>query len=200
MVCRVKVPGPAGISTRKRVDRTDVNAILARLKGGEVAARAQFFDIVYGELRSMARCVLAGNSDLLGATSLVHEVYLKLFRSEAHEWVDRSHFLATAARAMRQVVVDRVRFIESDKRTGNHVPLDERHHPLGVSASNLLALDEALQRLEALDPELVQVVEMRFFAGYGIADAARILDVSSRTVVRRWEIARAWLARELTDA
>ena len=181
------------------MDRTDVNAILARLKGGEVAAKAQFFDIVYGELRSMARSVLAANSGLLGATSLVHEVYLKMFRSDEHEWVDRSHFLATAARAMRQVIVDRVRFLTSAKRTGNHVALVESNHPLGVSGSNLLALDEALQRLEALDPELVQVVEMRFFAGYGIADAARILDVSPRTVVRRWEIARAWLARELAD-
>jgi len=182
------------------VDRTDVNAILARLKDGEVTAKAQLFDIVYGELRSMARCVLAGNSGLLGATSLVHEVYLKLFRDDAHDWTDRSHFLATSARAMRQVVVDRVRFVESDKRAGNHVSLSESNQPLGVSGSNLLALDEALRRLEALDPELVHVVEMRFFAGYGIADAARILDVSPRTVVRRWEIARAWLARELADA
>ena len=181
------------------MDRTDVNAILARLKRGEVAAKAQFFDIVYGELRSMARAVLVANSGLLGATSLVHEVYLKLFRSDAHDWVDRSHFLATAARAMRQVVVDRVRFWESEKRSGNHVPLDEANHPLRVSGSNLLALDEALQRLEALDPELVEIVEMRFFAGYATADAARILDVSLRTVVRRWEIARSWLARELAD-
>ena len=182
------------------MDRTDVNAILARLKGGEVGAKALLFDVVYGELRSMARHVLAGSCGLLGATSLVHEVYLKLFRSDEHEWSDRSHFLATAARAMRQVVVDRVRFLESDKRTGSHIPLDEANHPLGVSGPNLLALDEALKRLEALDPELVLVVEMRFFAGYAIADAARILDVSPRTVVRRWEIARAWLARELTDA
>ncbi|HEX6811172.1 MAG TPA: ECF-type sigma factor [Planctomycetota bacterium] len=193
----VEAPGPEEHRTRKCVEGMDVDALLERLKRGEFAAREQLLDVVYEELRRIARRVLAGNSNLLGTTSLVHEVYLKLFRREGCDWATRAHFLATAARAMRQVVVDRFR--HEVRHIDHLVPLEEGATPLRVKGENVLALDEALRRLAGRDPQLVRVIEMRFFAGYSIADTARILDVSPRTVVRQWEIGRAWLVRELTN-
>jgi RNA polymerase sigma factor (TIGR02999 family) len=197
MAQRVEAPCFTHHCTRKRVEEIDVDALLERLKGGEPAAREQLFDVVYGELRTIARRALGGNSNLLGTTSLVHEVYLKLFRREGCDWATRAHFLATAARAMRQVVVDRYR--HEARHMDKLVPLQDAADPLGMKGADVLALDEALQRLASCDPQLVQLIEMRFFAGYSIADTARILDVSPRTVVRQWEIGRAWLLRELTN-
>lgn len=181
------------------MDERHLETLFARLRAGDDAAPEELLHAVYAQLKAMARRQLRSQHDSLNTTGLVNEVYLKLFRNGAGDWTHRAHFLATAAKAMRQVIVDHVRHRTAKKRTGPRVPLDDVIDGHEARGANLLALDEALQRLGERDPQLVQVIEMRFFAGYTIADTARILGVSPRTVDRAWETARAWLEKELGD-
>ncbi len=180
------------------LDEHHLQDLFARLRAGDAQAPDELLDVVYGQLKAMARRHLGNPTDSLNATSLVHEVYLKLFRDGRGDWAHRAHFLATAARAMRQVIVDRARHRQAKKRSGPRVPLDDLIDGHETRGADLVALDDAVRRLGERDPELVQVIEMRFFAGYSIADTARILNRSPRTIVRAWEVARAWLEKELT--
>jgi RNA polymerase sigma factor (TIGR02999 family) len=153
---------------------------------------------VYPELRRVAhRQLRRGRSDgqLLNTTGLVHEAYLKLVDQTRIGARDRDHFLAIAARAMRQVIVDHARVRCADKRGGGvaHVPLDGRELAVQEQAEHLLTVNTALERLAAEHPRLLQVVECRFFAGYTEAETAAALAVSARTVERDWLRAKAWL-------
>ena len=168
---------------------------LARAGDGDAADR--LFAAVYADLhRLAARQLRVADGGGMRTTSLVHETYLKLARPDALDVADRAHFFAVAARAMRQIAVDRVRAAWSAKRGGGvaHATLD------GVAApaddrdlADLLALDRALSRLEALDVRLARLVELRFFAGMTLEEAGAVLGLSERTLKRDWRRARAFL-------
>jgi len=188
--------------------RGDITELLVELRRGNEQAREPLFDCIYDELRVLARSRLRSERrDItLSTTALVHEAYLRLVPIENIEWRDRSHFFATAARAMRRVLIDRARSARRLKRSGNDraVGLDDAGRDIvagSVLESNndaLLALDEALDRLGRMSPRQLRVVELRFFAGLSLTETADVLSVGVNTVKRDWSSARAWLNRELT--
>lgn len=156
---------------------------------------------VYNELRRLARGYVrrerAGQS--LQATALVNEVYLRLKKEKTHAWKNRAHFCAIAAAAMRQILVERARARRTSKRGGSRVrvSLDEAIAENGEKSVDVLALDEAMTRLEGMDPQLARIVELRFFGGLTIEESAETLGISRATVKRGWNMAKAWLKREM---
>jgi RNA polymerase sigma factor (TIGR02999 family) len=182
----------------------DVTGLLRAWRRGDAEAANRVFELVYQELRGMAhRRLRRGRpGGELATTALVHEVYLKLADQTRADYQDRGHLLAVAARAMRQVMVDLARRHSSQKRGGGAVPitLEPGKMALEERAAEVVAVDEALARLEELDPRLARVVELRFFGGLSVEESAEALDVSPRTVKRDWQKARAFLYRELTRA
>ena len=159
------------------------------------------FPLVYDELKRIARRHrrAAGSGDTLSTTELVHEAYLRLARAAPGGWRDRAHFFATASRAMRHLLVDFARRRKALKRGGDlrRVSLGGEAAALELEVEEMLALDVALDRLDAMSPRLRQVVELRFFAGLPEAEIAGTLGVTTRTVERDWTKARLFLLREL---
>jgi RNA polymerase sigma factor (TIGR02999 family) len=179
-----------------------VTALLHAAAGGDRAVLDALFHHVHDELRALAFRVRGGGAgETLCTTALVNEAYLKLVPSADIDWQSRAHFFGVAARAMRQVVVDAARRRAREKRGGPESPwavtFDESMHAAPVRAPDLLALDDALERLAALDERQARVVEQRFFAGLSVPETAAVLGVSEATVHRDWRAARAWLRREL---
>ena len=158
--------------------------------------------LVYDELRRLAAAYLRRErpGQTIQATALVHEAYLRLLKDKPDRWQNRAHFCAIAAHSMRQILIERARARGALKRGGvqARVTLDEGLLAADSPHIDLLALDEALQRLEAIDPEQARLVELRFFGGLTIEEAAEAMNISAATVKRHWTIARAWLARELS--
>lgn len=156
---------------------------------------------VYHELRRLAAAYVRRErpGQTLQATALVHEVYMRL-AGAGQPWTDRSHFLGIAARSMRQILVERARARGAQKRWAgmDRVSLTDSLVRGGTEDAVLPALDEALSRLERLDPEQARIVELRFFVGLSVEDAAEALAMSPATLKRRWSLARAWLFRELS--
>ena len=179
--------------------------LLEQLRDGDAAALDRLLPLVYDELRGVARRELRRQrpGGTLDTTALVHEAYLKLVDRSSVRPTDRAHFLGIAARAMRQVLVDHARRHAAAKRGGDacRVTFDEGAVAAGLVADEradaLLALDEALTRLAALNDRLGRVVECRFFGGLSEQETADALGVTARTVRRDWVKARAWLHREL---
>jgi RNA polymerase sigma factor (TIGR02999 family) len=161
----------------------------------------ELFPRLYAELREIADRLLRGEvvGHTLQPTALVHEAWFKLAGPGAPHPVDRQHFLALAARAMRQVLVDHARRRRAQKRGGAGIALSLADDRLGFSVplDDLIAVDDALTRLAAGNPRLARVVELRFFAGLSEDEAARALGVTTRTIQRDWVKARAWLHAEL---
>lgn len=157
--------------------------------------------VVYEELRALAYQLFRGQpgSHTLQPTALIHEAYVRLNRQADKSWCDRSEFLAAAARTIRCILVDHARGRAAIKRGGGRAAasLDENLIPAESRDSELLALDEALRRLAELDPQKAQLVELRFFAGLTMEDTAKTLAISPRSAYREWELARAWLRREM---
>ncbi|HSM04906.1 MAG TPA: ECF-type sigma factor [Longimicrobiales bacterium] len=180
---------------------TDTTDLLVALRRGEPGALDDLMPRVYAELHRLARRELArrGRHPTLETAGLVHEAYLKLVDQTRVDVADRAHFLAVTGRAMRQVVVDRARRRQAKKRGGHwrRVPLDDAPAVPPEQVAELVALDEALTRLERLDPRLGQVVECRYFAGMSIQETAQALGLAPRTVDRAWQKARAWLHHEI---
>ena len=182
----------------------EITALLEAVERGEGGALDRLFVRVYDELRRLARRQLASgpSSPTLDTTALVHEAYLKL-SCDAHWSVEnRRHFFNLAARAMRQVLVDYARRRGRIERGGGAVvlDLDAREIAAPDRAGELIALDEALDRLGAAEPELARLVELRFFTGLSVEQIAELAGVSDRTVKRRWRAARAFLFQELAGA
>jgi RNA polymerase sigma factor (TIGR02999 family) len=176
--------------------------LLAQIHAGNKEAEDRLIRLVYGELRRLAAHYLRGESPdhTLQPTALVHEAYLRLTSMEQIDWQSRSHFFAIAAVAMRRILVDHARAKRAEKREAfrEAVSLDD---VLVVSPSrspDLLALDEALDRLAKVDARRSQIVELRYFAGLTEEETAQFLGVSARTVKRDWRVARAWLYNELS--
>jgi RNA polymerase sigma factor (TIGR02999 family) len=162
---------------------------------------------VYDELRRLAANYLRHErpGQTLQATALVHEAFLRLSKEQNQPWKNRTHFLAIAALSMRQILVQRARARHAEKRGGQHaerITLDESafadHRADGQAGVDVLALDAALDKLAALDPQQAKIVEMRYFGGLTIEEAAEALDISPATVKRHWTLARAFLKRELS--
>jgi RNA polymerase sigma-70 factor, ECF subfamily len=181
--------------------RGAVTVLLERMRRGEAAAEDELFPLVYADLRVAAERILRRERQghTLQPTDLVHEGYLKLVGRTPPAASDRQHFLSIAARAMRQVLVDHARKVGAAKRGAGSVPLRITNVDAGLyfDFSEILALEDALNRLGALNPRLPRVVELRFFAGLSEEEAAQALGVTSRTVQRDWATARAWLYKEL---
>jgi RNA polymerase sigma factor (TIGR02999 family) len=166
-------------------------------------AAHDFAPLVYNELRRIAGAYMRRErpGQTLQATALVHEAYIRL-AAAGTPWHDKRHFVGIAARSMRQILVERARARGAQKRWAglNRVSLSDSLAVATDPESMLPALDEALTRLEALDPEQARIVELRFFAGLSIEEAAEAVGISPATLKRRWSLARAWLHRELTDS
>jgi RNA polymerase sigma factor (TIGR02999 family) len=181
----------------------DVTDLLLSWRQGDAAALDRLIPLVYDELRRMARRHLRGESPghALQATALVHEVYLRLVDVNRMTLASRAHFFGVAATLMRQIVVDYARRQRADKRGGGAtmLSLDEASPSVGTPSVDVLALDEALDALSAIDARQCRVVELRFFAGLNIDEAAEALGVSPATVEREWALAKAWLHRRLSS-
>lgn len=180
----------------------DVTRLLAELRAGHTGVDGRLFPLIYDELRSIAAAVLRGEQPghTLQPTALVHEAYLKLFGGQPVTARDRAHFLQIAARAMRQVLVDHARRRRAAKRGGGgpNLPLEMEFLVAEPRASlDLVALNIALERLTSLDERQATIVDLRFFADLDIQSTAETLGISVATVKRDWEMAKAWLRREL---
>ncbi|MBP1625061.1 MAG: polymerase sigma factor, partial [Acidobacteria bacterium] len=156
---------------------------------------------VYDELRKLARRYMAREraGQTLQATALVNEAYLRLLKEKAHVWQNRAHFCAIAASAMREILVERARARAAAKRGGSRVRIsfDNALAAKTDASVDFLALHEALDRLAALDPPLARIVELRFFGGLTVEEAADVLSTSPATIKRAWSMAKSWLRREL---
>jgi RNA polymerase sigma factor (TIGR02999 family) len=163
--------------------------------------------LVYDELRRLAASYIRRErpGQTLQATALVHEAYVRLIGEKAHNWQNRTHFLAIAALSMRQILVQRARARKAAKRGGDpeRITLDEQLLPAKAGGHapevDLVALDAALEKLAALDARQAKVVELRYFGGLSVEETADALGISPATVKRDWTFARAWLKRELDD-
>lgn len=185
----------------KDSEPTEVTRLLAAYNKGDAGALEQLLPLVYNELRRLAGSYLrrenAGHT--LEPTALVHEAYLRLVNQDV-EWQNRAHFFGVAAQMMRRILVDHARRRHADKRGsgGAKISLDEALNLSDERATDLIALDDALTALAALDPQKCRMVELRYFAGLSVEETARALGISVATFVRQWKTTKAWLYREIT--
>jgi RNA polymerase sigma factor (TIGR02999 family) len=182
----------------------DLTHLLDAAAGGDKRAAAELLPLVYDELRKLATQRLAQEKlgQTLQATALVHEAYLRLVDVDhAQAWNSRGHFFAAAAEAMRRILVESARSKARGKRGGDwrRVDFEELDVATSITADQLVALDDALARLAALDPLAGQLVKLRYFAGLALDRAASALGVSTATAYRHWAYARAWLHGELLN-
>jgi RNA polymerase sigma factor (TIGR02999 family) len=179
----------------------DVTRLLAELNAGNKDALPALLPLVYDELRRVAqRYFRRERSDhTLQPTALVHEAYLRLVDQRNVQWQNRAHFMGVAAQAMRRILVDRARAHHAAKRGGEQVrvAIDEAAGAGDPPLVDYLALDEALTKLAALDPQQSRIVELRYFGGLTIEETAEALELSPMTIKREWRIARAWLHCEM---
>jgi RNA polymerase sigma factor (TIGR02999 family) len=183
----------------------DLTRILSSIEQGDPRASEELLPLVYGELRRLAKQRLAQEKpgQTLQATALVHEAYLRLTGGdETHHWNNRGHFFAAAAEAMRRILVENARRKRAEKHGGRleRHDLDDLEIAAPAPSEDLLALDEALAKLEAEDPTKAQIVKLRYFAGLSEADAAAVLGISRATVQRHWRYAKVWLLGEVREA
>jgi RNA polymerase sigma-70 factor, ECF subfamily len=181
----------------------EVTMLLSALTNGEDGAAAKLIPVVYDELRRLAGSYMRRErvDHTLQATALVNEAYLKLIEQRAVNWQSRAHFFGVAAQLMRRILIDHARGHTREKRGGEQkkVSLDEVILFSEQQADELLAVDDSLNLLEKMDPRQARVVELRFFAGLSVEEAAEALGVSPKTVKRDWSVAKAWLYADLKE-
>src|SRR5215831_4602624 len=183
---------------------SDVSMLLHSARAGGAEAANRVFELLYGDLRSLARAQLrkSGDRQLLDTTSLVHESYLRFLNSGGIKAEDRKHFLGYASSVMRSIVIDFVRGQLAEKRGGGAMAVTlntDIANSVVASNEDVLKVHDALSRLSQLDERLSKIVEMRYFAGLTEEETADALDISLRTVQREWSKARLYLAAELSD-
>ena len=180
---------------------TEVSQLLVEWGRGDQEALSRLMPLVYDELRRLASRHLRRErpDHTLQTTALVHEAYLKLFDQREVDWQNRGHFFAIAAQLMRRILVDYARSHRAAKRGGAYIKLslDEAAAMSDEKSADLLALDEALDRLATMDPQQSRVVELRVYGGLSVEETAAALGISPRTVKREWSMARAWLYQQL---
>jgi RNA polymerase sigma factor (TIGR02999 family) len=185
------------------VPKKNVTELLRQWNDGNSDVADELLPLVYDELRRRAAAYMRRErkNHTLQPTALVHEAYLKLAGQHDARWNDREHFYAIASQVMRRILVDHAKSRHRQKRGGSNedLPLEEALLA-GADATNvdLIALDEALTKLARLDPDQERLVELRYFGGLSLEDAAKTLNISRATAAREWQIARAWLHREMT--
>ena len=176
---------------------------MAAIERGDVRAVDELFPLVYDELRQLAaqRMSMEKPGQTLQATALVHEAYLRLVGAEEQNWEGRTHFFCAAAEAMRRILIDNARRKKRLKRGGDRekVTLDDAEFAVEAPSDDLIALDEALEKLATEDPTKAELVKLRYFAGLTVEQAAEILKISRATTDRYWSYARAWLFHEMTE-
>lgn len=184
--------------------QSEITQILHDWNSGDESAHERLLPYVYDELKRQARALMSRErvNHTLQATALVHEAFLRLAKQGGVDWQNRSHFYGIASRLMRQILIDHARQHGAAKRGSAqlHFSLDDVTVAIETRASSILALNEALERLEALDERQAAIVEMRFFGGLSNTEIAEALDISERTVVRSWSVAKLWLYREITSS
>jgi len=182
----------------------NVTQLLVAWSAGDPTALDQLTPVIQQELHRLAARQMAGErpGHILQPTALVNEAYMRLVNWKEAQWQNRAHFFGTAARIMRRVLVDMARTRGRDKRGGGqvHVSLSEAEQQPAAQRADLMALDEAMKALELVDIRKSRVVELRYFGGLSLEEAALVLNVSVTTVRRDWSFARAWLFRELSRA
>jgi RNA polymerase sigma-70 factor (ECF subfamily) len=180
----------------------EVTLLLRAWGEGDAQALERLTPLVYQELHRIARGYMRKErpDHTLQTTALINEAYIRLVDARSVNWHDRAHFFAVCARAMRRILVDHARSRGYQKRGGGQISVQLDAVTVGnwTPDSNILELDEALNRLSALDPRKGNIVEMRFFGGLSVDETAEALGISPETVMRDWKLARAWLFRELT--
>src|ERR1022692_3937918 len=183
-------------------DTGDVTFLLTQLRQGSQEAANRLVPLIYSELRRMAGAFMRGErpGHTLQATALVNEAYMRIVGEHPVEWQNRPHFFAIAAHTMREVLLDYARRARAAKRGGNdaqRVELDEESSIARDKLEEVIAIDEALERLARIDPRQSRIVELRFFAGLKVEEAAEVMGVSPKTIKREWRSAKAWLHREM---
>ena len=180
---------------------TVIERLLNEVRDGQDGARERLFEAVYTEMRRIAATCFRGNrgSHTLTPTAVVHEAWMKLSGNATTNWDDRRHFYASAAKAMRHVLIDYARARGSLKRGGGRirVPIDAADLAATGDSEQIMALEEALTRLEEWNAELAEIVRLRYYAGLTGEQAAEVMGLTLRTFNRRWSLARGWLAQEI---
>ena len=184
---------------------SEVTMLLAQLREGNPDAANELIPLIYNELRRMAGACMQHErpGHTLQATALVNEAFVRLAGRQQGPWQNRAHFFAIAAHTMRRVLLDHARCRHAGKRGGRNARKVEIDEVLLISEDKLedvIALDEVLERLESIDPKQSRLVELRFFAGLSVEEAAEVMSVSTSTIKREWRSAKAWLHRELAKA
>ena len=180
---------------------SEVTRLLRQLDTGDRSGVDELFAAVYQQLRNLAAQFFRSEpkENTLQPTALVHEAYMKLVGQTHADWQGRTHFFAVAAQAMRRILVDHARRRRAAKRGGNRhrIALDDNLVIESNRDEDLLALEDALTKLTKLDPRQAQMTELRFFGGLSVAEVAKVMGISTRSVEREWTMVRAWLRREL---
>jgi len=178
-----------------------ITLMLREFSAGDKSAMDAIMPLIYAELRGLARNHLKGERDghTLAPTALVHEAYLRMVGQSFRDYRSRAHFLGVAAHLMRQILIDHARSHKADKRGGGEVSatFDERRHGAMEQPPGMIAVDDALQALEARDPRKAKLVEMRFFGGLTAEESAEVLDLPVEKVRAELRVAQAWLEHEL---
>ena len=179
----------------------EITRLLLRWKQGEPDALELLMPLVYPHLRQVAAAYMSGERepDVLQATALVHEVYLRLITQKKAEWADRTHFYTFAAKVMRRILTDHARTKDAQKRGGGarRVPLNDQIPWIQIGSESMLDLNRALDDLEAIDPQKVQLIEIRYFLGCTAEETAEIMQTSKATVDRDAKFVRSWLYRHI---
>ena len=191
-------------------ESAEITRLLKAWGRGDSAALDRLTPLVYERLRRMARSYMRNErpGHTLQATALVNEAFLRLAETRNLDWTDRAHFFAVCARVMRRILVDAARSRAATKRGGQAdraehstaINLDQLPNPASEISAQVCALDEALNMLAQIGPRQAQVIELRFFGGLTVEETAQVLQTSPQTVMRDWKLARAWLARELSQS
>ena len=181
----------------------EVTQLLVDWGNGNQAALDRLMPVVYTELRQLAHRYMRRErpGHTMQTTALIHEAYLRLVDQNQVRWQHQAHFFGIAARLMRQILIEHARSRTRAKRGGGvgTISLDEAAIVSQARATELLALDDALERLATMDPRKSQVVELRFFGGLSVEEAAQVLNIAPNTVLRDWRMAKAWLRREISN-
>jgi len=181
----------------------EVTQLLAAWGKGDRSALDKLLPLVHSELRRIAQRQMSGErpGHTLQATALVNEAYLKLAGQQGFDWQNRAHFFAVCAQVMRHILIDHARAHARDKRGGGavKVSLNDALVVADDQAGHFIALDEALRVLERLDPQKGKIVELRYFGGLSVEEAAEVMNISPRTLRREWQRAKAWLYRMMTE-
>jgi len=180
---------------------SEFTQILRAIRCGEEKAASELLPLVYAELRRLAtaKMALEAPGHTLQATALVHEAWLRLTNDEKRQWNDRTHFFAAAAEAMRRILVDNARRKRTERHGGGQqrVEISELASAVAENCDKVLAVNEALEKFAALDPQKAELVKLRYFVGMTLEQAAEALGISERTAKRYWAFARAWLHEEI---